>query len=577
MLIKSLRYKILLALCLVIVEIFVFVPDLFAHVSSQNNKRPTKTRLVLGIVIDQFRYDYLTRFEDLFVEGGFRRLLDGGAVFTNAHYTYSPTVTAAGHATFMSGSMPSMHGIIGNEWYDRATGSQVTSVSDSTVKLLGRDGGGGDGGTASSPKRLIGSSIGDQLRLHTNGQSKVIGISLKDRSAILPAGKHPTGAYWFDSKSGAFVSSTYYFNDLPAWVKQFYRETTTEKYFGLKWEKLLPESAYARSVPDAAPFEKSPYGNTFPYTINGGETKPGAKFYSQFTQTPFANDYTAAFAKAAIENERLGQDDFPDLLTISFSANDSVGHTYGPYSQEVEDITLRTDRVLADLFSYIDQRIGLKNTLIVFTADHGVAPIPEQMTEFGLGGRYKSGAITAAIQKALEDKFGADKWIQAYVNGNIYFDYGVIERHKTPLEEVERVASEAAKKIEGVSECFTRTAILSGRVPLTPVALRVVRGFNRERSGDLVIVAQPFYLSGQSGTSHGTPYSYDTHVPVILFGGGIIAGSYASDCSPSDIAPTISTLLKIEPPSHASGGGRVLTEAINAKVSSQNKKDVLPE
>lgn len=560
-LIRSLRYRTLLSLCLLAVVIFIPVSDLFARVNPKNTKPPAKARLVLGIAIDQFRYDYLTRFEDLFVEKGFRRLLNDGAVFTNAHYIYSPTVTAAGHATFMSGSMPSMHGIVGNEWYDRATGSQVTSVSDSAVKLLGTSG----DATASSPKRLIGSTVGDQLRLHSNGRSKVIGIALKDRSAILPVGKRPTGAYWYNAQAGVFVSSTYYFDDLPAWVKRFHRETRTDKYFGMKWEKLLPDDAYARSVPDDSPFEKSPYGNIFPYTVNGGETKPGPKFYSQLAQTPFANEYTAAFAKAAIEGEGLGLDEHPDLLTISFSANDSVGHTYGPYSQEVEDITLRTDRVLADLFSYIDQRIGLENTVIILTADHGVAPIPEQMAEFGLGGRYKSGAVVEAVQKALEDKFGADKWVQAYVNGNIYFDYGVIERRQTTREEVERMASEAARKAVGVAECFTRSDILSGRMPLTPVALRVARGFHRERSGDLVIIPRPFYLSGQSGTSHGSPYSYDTHVPVIFFGARIVAGSYAGDCSPSDIAPTLATLLRIEPPSHAAGVGRVLFEAISLK------------
>jgi predicted AlkP superfamily pyrophosphatase or phosphodiesterase len=538
-------------------------PEVIAQAKAQHARRPPKVRLVLGIVIDQFRYDYLTRFDDLFGKGGFRRLLDGGAVFTNAHYIYSPTVTAAGHATFMSGSMPSMHGIIGNEWFDRSAGNQVTSVSDGRVRLLGGSEDGGGSATASSPKRLVGSTLGDQLRLHTNGRSKVIGIALKDRSAILPAGKHPNGAYWFNSQVGAFVSSTYYFEDLPVWVNEFRREFPTEKYFGSRWKKLLPESAYTRSVPDDDPFEKSPYGNKFPYTINGGETKPGPKFYSQFAQTPYANEYTAAFVKAAIVNEHLGQDDFPDLLTVSFSANDSVGHTYGPYSQEVEDITLRTDQVLADLFTYIDRRVGLDHTVIVLTADHGAAPVPEQMTEFGLGGRYKSGAITEAIQKALADEFGDEKWIQAYVNGNVYFDYGAIKQRKTVRAEVERAACDAAEKVDGVGECFTRSDILSGRLPLTPLALRVANGFNRERSGDLVIVSKPFYLSGLSGTSHGTPYGYDTHVPVILYGAGVVAGSYPSDCSPSDIAPTISTLLKIEPPSHTVGVGRILAEAIN--------------
>lgn len=531
--------------------------DTSAQITSRTAAaRPARARLVVGIIIDQFRYDYLSRFEDLYGEGGFRRLMREGAVFANANYIYSPTVTAPGHATMMSGSTPAVHGIVGNDWFDRATGKTVTSVLDESVKPVGID----DVKTGGSPRRLIGSTVGDQLRLHTNGKSKVIGISFKDRSAIMPAGKHPTAAYWYSSETGEFVSSTYYLDELPAWVKQFHRDNKPDKYFGAKWERLMPASAYERSAADAAAYEKSGYGNTFPYTINGGGDKPGPKFYDQFGATPFANDYTAAFAKAAIENEALGQDDHPDLLTISFSANDAVGHTYGPHSQETQDITVRTDRVLADLFAYIDRRVGLQNTIVVLTADHGVAPVPEQMTEYKLGGRYQSGAIRTAVEKALGEKFGADKYVLAYANGSIYFDYDAIERRKASREEVERVGAAAAMNVEGVAECFARSDILAGKLPLTPVAEHVARGFHEARSGDLVIVQRPFYLSGTSGTSHGTPYSYDTHVPVIFLGYGVKAGTFYSASSPSDIAPTLAALLRIEPPSNVVG--RVLGEAV---------------
>jgi len=558
---KNLRGWLALFLCVII--LFSNAPGTItsAQRTARKENRPRKVRLVLGIVIDQFRYDYLTRFEDLFETRGFRRLLQDGAVFTNANYIYLPTVTAPGHATFMSGSIPALHGIVGNDWFDRETGKSVTSISDPSVKLLG-----GQGAEAASPSRFIGSTVGDQLRLSNNGQSKVVGIAFKERAAILPVGKHPNGAYWFDSTSGTFVSSTYYFPDLPGWAKAFNQNNRPDKYFGARWDRLLPEAAYQRSLPDDSPYEKVSRGNTFPHIIDGGESKPGKLFYENFRESPFANEFTEAFAKAAIEGEKLGQDDYPDLLTVSFSANDLVGHAFGPYSQEVEDMTLRTDRVLGDLFSYIDQKIGLANTIIVLTADHGVAPIPEQSRDIGLGGgRFEAKTLTTAIQTALDGRFGTAAWIRALVNGNIYFDYDVIERQKANRQEVERVGCEGALKVQGVGKCFTRTQLLYGPLPPGPISEPAARGFNAERSGDLVIVVKPFYLQRtESGTSHSTPYSYDTHVPVIFYGPRIAAGSYSNPISPSDIAPTLSTLLKIEPPVNMVG--RVLTEAIKTEV-----------
>ncbi|HEX5081777.1 MAG TPA: alkaline phosphatase family protein [Blastocatellia bacterium] len=517
-------------------------------------------RLVVGIVIDQFRYDYLTRFQDQFGEGGFKRLLDGGAVFTNANYIHVPTYTACGHATFMSGATPSMNGIIGNEWYDRESGKRVTSVSDSKVKLLG----GAEGAAGMSPSRLLGSTIGDELKLASGGHGRVVGVSLKDRSAILPSGKHPNGAYWYDANTGNLVSSTYYFSDLPEWVKTFNKQMRPDRFFGKRWEKLLPESAYQRSTADDAPYEKSSAGNKFPYNINGGEESPGKRFYTQFQYTPFANDYLVDFAKAAIEGEQLGADDTTDLLTVSFSSNDLIGHSYGPYSQEVQDMTLRTDRTLAELFNYIDQKIGFDKVIVALTADHGVAPVPAHAQQFGLGGVVEPKAVRGAVENALNKSFGVEKWILAVVNGNVYFDEDAIERRKLNVEDVERVASQAVVKIEGVAECFTRSQILSGRIPQTRVARSVCNGYNGRRNGNLVIVPDPFFFIGEGiTTTHGTPYLYDTHVPVIFYGAGVAPGWYYADASPADIAPTLSTMLKIEIPSNCVG--RILGEAIKAK------------
>jgi predicted AlkP superfamily pyrophosphatase or phosphodiesterase len=545
--------------------LLVFSIGLFnSNLGQANNRRvngPHKVRLVLGVVIDQFRYDYLTRFEDLFGPGGFRRLLNEGAVFTNANYSYVPTVTACGHATFMTGSLPSLHGIIGNEWFDRETGKRINNVDDSSVKPLG-----GQDVAPASPRRLIGSTLGDQMKLSNVARSKVVGIALKDRAAILPAGKKANGAYWYDMNTGEFISSTYYFPELPEWVKRFNQTNRVDKYFGARWEKLLPDSAYQRSLPDDSSYEKYKYGNKFPHIINGGESKPGKSFYSQFDESPFANEYELAFAKAAIEGEGLGQDEYTDLLTVSFSANDIMAHYFGPYSQEVEDMTLRTDLVLADLFRYVDQKVGLANTLIVLTSDHGVAPIVEHAADMGLGGgRVDLTKITKAVDAALDDRFGQENWILDTVNGNIYFDYEAIARRHAERSEVELVGKEAVLKIEGIADCFTRSQLLSGQFRPGMISTRVNNGFNAQRNGDLVYVLKPFYITRLlDGTNHGTPYSYDTHVPVIFFGSGFAPGSYAMACTPSDIAPTLATLLKIEPPSNAVG--RVLTEAFRSSV-----------
>jgi predicted AlkP superfamily pyrophosphatase or phosphodiesterase len=457
----------------------------------------------------------------------------------------------------MSGATPSMSGIIGNEWYDRASGKRVTSVSDDKVKLIG----GKEGASGMSPLKLLGSTIGDELKLSSGGQSKVVGLSLKDRSAILPSGKRPNGAYWYDANTGNMVSSTYYFSDLPEWVKKFDKEMRPDRFFGKKWEKLLPESAYQRSTADDMPYEKFSAGNKFPYLINGGEEVPGPRFYYQFEYTPFANDFLVDFAKAAIEGEQLGADDTTDLLTISFSSNDLIGHSYGPYSQEVQDMTLRTDRTLAELFNYLDQKIGLDHALIVLTADHGVAPAPAHAQQYGLGGNVEQKAVTEAVQNALNKSFGGDKWILDFLNGNVYFDEDAIERRKLNVEDVERAACQAIVKIEGVGECFTRSQILSGRLPQTKVARSVANGFNARRNGNLVLVPQPFFLIGEGmTTTHGAPYTYDTHVPIILYGAGVAPGTFYSDASPADIAPTLATMLKIETPSNCVG--RILSEAI---------------
>ena len=566
----------ILAIFLLLVLVFV----------SSGQRRPSLTpykrpRLVLLIVVDQFRYDYLERFGDLFGPNGFRRLVRDGASWTQSNYDHMPTYTAPGHGTMMTGAYPAESGIIGNEWYDRASGKRVTSVSDESVKLLG----GNPNDAASSPSRLMASTVGDELRLVTNDRSKVIGISVKDRSAILPAGRHANAAYWLSMTTGTMVSSTYYFNQLPAWVTNFNSAKPADKYFGAKWERLLPEGEYVkRAGPDNPSWEKVTGGgdtNSFPHIITGGLSAPGRNFYIGLDYSPFTNDMLGFFAQDAIVHEQLGQDDDTDVLTVSFSANDYVGHRFGPYSQEVMDVTLRTDRNVATLLDFVDARVGLDNTLVAFTADHGVSPIPEHAAALGLGGgrvpfRDVMGKVQAAISARYNaqgktpdptldyllrlDEGGAPR--EWFTNSTIYFNYDALRRDGVNLEEFSQIVVSAVLTVPGIARCFSRLQLLRGATSVTdPIERRVLHGFYPSRSGDVIMVAEPYkYIAEAITATHGSAYSYDTHVPTIIMGAGVNAGRYLEPATPADIAPTLSALLRITAPTNSTG--RVLVEAL---------------
>ncbi|MGB8510956.1 MAG: alkaline phosphatase family protein, partial [Pyrinomonadaceae bacterium] len=531
----------------------------------------SRPRLVLLIAVDQFRYDYLERFDDLFGAGGLRRLEREGASWTEANYDHIPTETAPGHATMMTGAWPSETGIVGNEWFERETNRVVTNIQDDAVKIIG----GGDAETGASPRRLLVSTLGDELRLATNGRAKVIGISVKDRAAIFPAGRTANAAYWFSTVTGLFVSSTYYFAQLPAWVVRFNEARPADKFFGARWERLLPESEYLRRAgPDAPPWERlgnAKDTNTFPHVTTGGAAAPGKDFYEALRYAPYTNDLLVSFAEQSIANENLGADADTDVLSVSFSANDYVGHRFGPYSQEAMDMTLRVDKQIAALLDVVDKRVGLRNTVVVFTADHGVAPTPEHAAALNLGGaRVRTTDVLNAVRNAVKVRYGKSSekdatadYIQAFENNSIYFNETALRRDRVEQEEIERVAGEAALTVPGISRYFTRTQLERRAVsPADAVARRALHGFNARRSGDVIIVQEPFkYLSdGTTGATHGVPYSYDTHVPLIIMGGGIAPGRYAQAATPADIAPTLANILRVQAPSNAVG--RVLLEAI---------------
>jgi predicted AlkP superfamily pyrophosphatase or phosphodiesterase len=553
-----------------------------AVASVSNAARP---RLVLLVVVDQFRADYLERFGDLFAENGLRRLMTQGASWTNANYDHMPTYTAPGHATTMTGTWPSENGIIANDWYDREAGRLVSNSSDPEDRVAA-DGkyqsrwqlfGGGALEHASSPRRLTASTFGDELRLATNDRSKVIGISVKDRAAILPAGRHANAAYWFSSVTGNMVSSSYYFDALPAWVKQFDDARPADKFFGRKWDYLLGSDAeyVRRQGADAPPWENigNVPGDTnrFPHTVTGGADKPGAAFYAALDYSPFSNDMLVDFAERAIDNEALGKDADTDVLTVSFSANDYVGHRYGPYSQEMMDVTLRVDRQIGALLDFVDSRVGLQNTLVAFTADHGVAPIPEHAAALGLpGGRINSADVLSAVRNSVRARFSksgdrdttADYVLDTFVNANVFFNVAALKRDGIDRAEAERAACEGALTVPGISRCFTRTQLSAGEVaPSDQIARRVLHGFSQRRSGDCVVLAEPFkYLGDAIPATHGSPYNYDTHVPLIIMGANVAAGRYSQSATPADIAPTLASLLRVQPPSNATG--RVLNEAL---------------
>jgi len=531
----------------------------------RHDERP---RLIVLVAIDQFREEYLLRFEPFFGDGGFRRLLAHGAVFTNCQYEQAPTVTAPGHATIATGTTPAVHGIINNEWYDRETGQVVTSVSDPSRHPVGAS-----SGRASSPHRLLGTTLADELRLSTNFRSKVIALSYKDRSAILLGGKLANLALWFDETSGSFITSDYYASALPEWVMRFNAARPADQYVGARWEKAFPEAAYALAASDDRP-EETPLpggGRTFPHHITGGLAQPGPAFYTAFTFTPFANEVLVELAKRAIEGEQLGRDEFPDLLPTSFPTNDLVGHYFGPDSQEVVDLTLRTDRALASLLAYLDSRLG-SDYVLALTADHGVAPIPEYAARLRLGGRrIPPTAIRQAIEEALSARFGEGPWIESNAlpllsSGFVYLDREAIARKRLDAAEVERVAAEAALKIPGIARAYTRTHLLLGHLHGEAIGRRVAASFHPLRSPDVTLVPEPFaFISGgRTGTTHGSPYSYDAHVPLILFGRGIAPGMYRHACTPADLAPTLAALLRLEFPAGATG--RILQEALRPPI-----------
>jgi hypothetical protein len=505
----------------------------------QQPEQNPDVRLVLLIAVDQFRYDYLTRFRGDF-SAGFKKLLTDGAVFTNAYLEHYPTVTAIGHATMLSGATPSVSGIIGNDWFDRESGKSVASVADATVTPLGAP-----GAATASPRRLLVSTLGDEMKLASGAPKgapnapRVIGVSLKDRSAIMPVGRGADAAYWFDTKTGSFVTSSYYMNEIPAWVRIFNERRLADALAGQAWTPLAPPTAVLRQLP----------------------RETGSTLYEAVYGSPFGNDMLLDFASETLSQERLGQRGVTDLLSVSFSSNDSVGHTYGPDSPQVRDITMRTDRTIGRLLERVDKLVGLQHTVVALTSDHGVAPVPETLSQRSLpGGRMTNKELFGAIEQALSQRFGEGQWLMATAGSSPYLNYTLIKQRQLDEADVRRVAASAAMAVPHVARVYTRDQLLRGDVAADVIGRRVVRGFNAQRSGDLEIILEPFWMRQATGTTHGSPYNYDAHIPLILMGHSVKRGAYRDHVALNDLAPTLAALIDVDAPSGSSG--RVLTEAI---------------
>lgn len=497
-------------------------------------------KLIVIVVIDQFRGDYLERYRDQFGEGGFRLFLDRGANFTDCYYDYANTRTAPGHATLMTGTYSNGHGIVANEWWDPQKKRMVTSVEDEATHLVGVPG----EATGASPHNLMASTLGDELKLATQGKSRVFGVALKDRAAILPAGFAADGAYWIDRKSGAWITSTYYRNELPKWAADFNSGHRADSYWDREW--------------------RDGSGNTLRSTAHRtSQDGSEAGFYEVVGSTPFANDYELEFAKELILYEQLGISPTTDLLTISLSANDIVGHEFGPDSPEVQAMTVATDKQLAEFFSFLGHQIGLANVWIALSADHGVAPLPGVAEKLHIPSAGLNGnELKDQMNKALAAKFAAGKTVEfvksfdyplAWLNDEAFSSIRMKE------EDAEHAVGEAMKPA-GLRGYFTRWQLAQGSVPDTELAHMYLHSYSPEGGWYVMGVPVPFTVGSTRGTDHAAPYTYDTHVPLAFYGLPFALGTFHTHAEPVDLAVTLASLLGINAPTHAIG--RVLMEAL---------------
>jgi predicted AlkP superfamily pyrophosphatase or phosphodiesterase len=517
-----------------------------------------RPKLVVGVVIDQMRWDFLYRYYGRYqANGGFKRLLAEGFSCENTFIPYTPTVTACGHTCIYTGSVPAIHGITGNNWWERELNRMVYCTEDGTVKSVGSS----DELGKMSPRNMLTTTICDELRLATNFRSKVIGVAIKDRGGILPAGHSANAAYWYDNKSGDWISSTYYMNELPQWVKDFNAKKMVDKYYEQGWSTLYPSANYPQSTADEKDYESRPFGSdqkSFPYDLK----KFIGNNYAAVAATPFGNSLTADMARAAVDAEQLGADSVTDFLAVSFSSTDYVGHSFGPNSIEIADTYLRLDRDLGIFLDYLDKKIGKGNYLFFLSADHGVAHIPGFMKENKLpSGILKEPELQKDLNTLLKDKTGYDKLVLNISNYQVFLDHRVIDSAKLNKEELTGFVVNYLSHVEGIARVFNLDEL--GEVTLnTKVKEMVNNGYYPRRSGDIQMIFQPQWIDavGNTGTTHGLWNPYDTHIPLLFYGWNIKPGKTNRETYMTDIAATVAALLHIQMPNGCVG--KVITEVV---------------
>jgi predicted AlkP superfamily pyrophosphatase or phosphodiesterase len=512
---------------------------------SQNLQRP---KLVVGIVVDQMRWDFLYRYYNRYGSNGFKKLLTQGFSCENTMIPFAPTVTACGHATIYTGSVPAIHGITGNFWWDHEFNRSMYCTEDSLVKTVGSITTYG----LQSPKNLLTNTICDELKLATNFRSKVIGIAIKDRGSILPAGHSANAAYWYDSKTGDWISSSYYLPDLPQWVKTFNAQKLVDKYYKEGWSSLYPLNTYIQSTSDYKTYEAKVFGadaKGFPYNL----TRFAINNYGIISSTPFGNTLTAEFAKAAIVHEQLGSDDITDFLTLSFSSPDYVGHTFGPNSVETEDTYLRLDRELGDLLNFLDSKVGKDQYIIFLSADHGAAHVPAFAKENKMpAGNINLQTLFNKLNESLKLKFGKDNLVADISNYQVSLNLPFIQ--SSQMNDIKNWVIDFLTKQPGIARAFATDQLSNTTLPTMQKGM-FANGYYPTRSGEIQMIFQPQWIEGflNGGTTHGVWNPYDAHIPLLWYGWNIKPGKTNRQTYMTDIAPTLAALLHIQMPNGCIG------------------------
>ncbi len=537
--------------------LFCILCTTFATTAFTQKKTPAtvstsipRPKLMVGLVVDQMRWDYLYRYYDRYQSGGFKRMLNEGFTCENTNIDYIPTVTAAGHTCIYTGSVPAIHGITGNDFIIQSSGKSVYCTEDSTVKTVGSTSNAGE----MSPRNLLTSTVTDELRLATNFRSKVIGIALKDRGGILPAGHSANAAYWFDDASGNWITSTYYMKELPLWVKNFNQQKLAEKYLKQDWNTLYPINTYLQSEPDNNKHEGAFTGSATP-TFPVKTSEMMAKGAGLIRTTPYGNSLTLDLAKAAVESEALGKNTVTDFLAVSLSSTDYIGHQFGINAVEIEDTYLRLDRDLSSFFTYLDSKVGKGNYTVFLTADHGAAHNPNFLLDHEIpAGLWPGGTVLKDLNQLLENKYKAKKLVLGFGNYQVNFNNPMIKTNQLDVNEIKKDCIIFLQQQTGVQNVVDMDKIETATLP-AELRSRITNGYNPEHCGPIQIILKPGWYSGygQTGTTHGTWNPYDAHIPLVFMGWGIPHGKINRETHMTDIAATLAALLHIQAPNGCIG------------------------